>query len=403
MSPRSLVSAASVYVHIPFCARKCAYCDFFSVSGADAGLMEDTLDGEIRELDHLLEVHEPRRLPSLYLGGGTPSALPRPLLARFLRRLLGRLPSPPGEFTLEANPESLDESFLDLAEEAGAGRLSLGIQTFHRERLRRLGRAARPEDNAAALKTLARSWRGELNLDLIYGFPGQTGEEALDDLERLLEAGPGHLSLYALTVEEGTPLHRRVREGREPDVDEDRQEEIRDLLHERLLLRGYQDYEVSNYARPGRECRHNLRYWRLESYMGIGPGGVSTLPGKDGRPVRLSKRQDIGGYIARPLDFLVETLSPLDFLVDYLLMGLRTRRGVDGRAFRRIFGAAPEDLFPRSLARNSSLLVPSDRDLTLTDPGRRLLNQVVLDIMEELDRGRGLREPVWPDRENGKP
>jgi len=393
---------ASLYVHLPFCSRKCAYCDFFSVPGADAGTIEKTLDSELRELEFLLETYSPRPVPTLYVGGGTPSVVPRDILGSFLRRLVARLPSAPGEFTVEANPESLDEDFIGTVAEAGANRLSLGIQTFDAERLRRLERAAAPEDGEKALELLSRRWTGDINLDLMYGFPGQTEKEARGDLERILTARPGHVSLYALTVEEEPPLHRRIRGGEEQDVDCDRQEAIRDVLHERLLREGFSDYEISNYAVPGRECRHNLRYWRLRPYMGLGPGGVSTLPGESSAPVRLAKEKDIGHYLRDPVDYEVEKISPRDFLVDYLLMGFRTRRGIDRAAFTGVFGDDPVCFFPRSREKNSSFFIVTDESIALSDPGLRMLNTILLDIMDELDRMELPAHVRWPEPETGE-
>ena len=393
---------AALYIHIPFCTRKCLYCDFYSVPVGDEDTLRRVLEAETAQLDYFLRTWKAREVPTLYIGGGTPSVVPRPLWADFLERVLARLPGKPEEFTVEANPETLDAAFLDACASAGVTRLSLGIQSFSPEYLRFAGRAAVPQDNRRAVSLLAERWGKDFSLDLMYGFPGQTIEEAREDAEEALAAKPCHLSLYALTVEEGTPLCHRIARKEASPVNEDNQENLRSALHELLRARGYENYEISSYSLPGKRCRHNTAYWNLRPYIGIGPAAVSTLPaasGPPGLPLRLSGKKDIAAYIAKPLEQETEVLSPRDFLADYLLMGLRTSDGIDPRTFSRIFGIDFRHSFSRAIAKNKKLIACDSPDrFTLTDKGRRLLSAVLGDFFQEID-SLGYAGPlVWPLR-----
>ncbi|MDR3200879.1 MAG: radical SAM protein, partial [Spirochaetales bacterium] len=225
------LASASLYIHIPFCVQKCAYCDFYSVPADTAGAqtreaIQAVLEAEIRQFDYYREEWRPAKIPSVYIGGGTPSLIPPPLLEKFLAGIKKRLPAPPLEFTIEANPESLSEEFLGVCTASGVTRLSLGLQTFDPRCLEALGRRASPEDNRRALRLLDTLWKGEISLDLMYGLPGQTGRGACADTAEALEGKPGHISLYALTLEEGTPLYSAIQAGKIQAADEARQEAV---------------------------------------------------------------------------------------------------------------------------------------------------------------------------------
>jgi len=396
----------ALYAHVPFCTSKCGYCDFFSVSEWDEDFVSLVLAREIEELEALARISEIEAFDSLYVGGGTPSAVPRRILAGFLRGLAERAGRRIGEFTVEANPESLDRDFLSALEEAGADRISLGIQTWDDGRLADLGRRATSRSNRAAIELLGERWKGKVSLDLMYGFPGQTVGEAVSDVEELLAYGPGHVSVYALTVEEDTPLGLRIGRGDAANIDENAQEDMRDELHARLLAAGYRNYEISNYALPGNECRHNEAYWRLRPYVGIGPAGVSTLPARaPAAAVRLTGKRDALAFaradfastdieVSGGLD--VEIVGRRDFLYDYLLMGLRTAEGIDEVAFARIFGEDARGLAPRTVEKRRGLFSDAPGRFALTDAGRRVLNSVLVDLFGEIEKGDAPKDCSWP-------
>jgi oxygen-independent coproporphyrinogen III oxidase len=327
-----------LYIHVPFCRAKCSYCDFYSITDlGDAGRVVDrTLEDAAASLDALGRP----RIDTIYVGGGTPSALPRQDFARLLAGLndLARGVTP-AEFTVEANPETVDREFLDTCAAAGVDRLSIGVQSLAQASLSLLGRRATREQTLAALELAGDAWSGSVSVDLLAGVPGQTQADVAADLEAVLSYRPAHVSLYSLTREPGTAYDARVRAGTLREMAAEEQENVW-LRGVRVLReRGYRHYEISNFALDGAECRHNLRYWRLEPYLGAGPAAVSTIPGADGVVVRESRARSVRGYLQRD-DVQREEIAVRDFFFETLMMGLRLARGVPVRRVRARFGAA---------------------------------------------------------------
>ncbi len=385
----------ALYIHVPLCASKCAYCDFYSLprSCADLPSQDSLVEALLARTRSALELYLPGPRPSLetlYIGGGTPTALdPAPF-----HRLLSGLASMVGpcrEWTLEANPESLDEAHLDIALEAGVGRISLGVQSLDDSLLRRLGR---PADSRTALQALERATARpglRVSADLIAGLPRSLPLE--EEASRLLDAGIEHLSLYDLTIEDATPLAAQVREGRFVLPDPDSAYEEVERTGVVLARAGFRRYEVSNWSRPGAECLHNRAYWRLDSYLGLGPGGVSTLqladdpglgPGLRGGSLRLEEDRDLGLFTADPEGRAAARteLSPRDSAFEVILMGYRTIWGVDRPAFARRFGLELESLIGGSLNAWAGHLRPEGG---LDDSGLDLLNPFLVDCLGELE------------------
>lgn len=392
--------ALSLYVHIPFCKSKCIYCDFFSVPhpGGDvqrqreARVTEETIR-QARLFGDALQMKEAR---TVYVGGGTPSMLSTETLTLLLEALRGLSPA---EWTVEANPESLGSAFLEICTKAGVSRLSVGIQTTQAPLLTLLERPGTREDTEDALGLLRGQWRGDISLDFLAGIPGQSAEGLLADLASTLSERVGHVSLYSLTVEDDTELERRIAEGRiranPPDLDEQIWLAGKDALEKA----GYRHYEVSNFARPGKECLHNLGYWRLEPYLGVGPGAVSTLPavrvsgllGRSGAGpagttvVRVSNPHDLGQFL-RGEDGLwgmqVEEVGDRDFLLESLMMGLRTAEGISAAGLERRFGRSFAELFPGVWERwvENGTAAADARRIRLTPQGRLFLNRHLLEI-----------------------
>jgi len=352
----------------------------------------------LAQLDRFLENAPAVRFPTAYIGGGTPSVLPPALL----RRLLGRISElRPSEWTVEANPESLDPEFLAACHGAGVTRLSVGLQSMDDRLLAVLGRPGTAADNLRALETIGKRWDGETSLDLIAGIPGQSPAQLLADVDAVVDSGVGHASLYALTLEPDTPLAGLAASGavimNPQDIDDDL------WLAGRAALEtaGLRQYEVSNFARSGKECRHNLRYWRLEPYLGIGPGAVSTLPPGpaaalvgdriDAAVVRLANPRDIVSFLegrdgvpSRGIE--VEPVSAREFVLETLMMGLRLVDGISRVAFRNRFGCSLDDLAPglwqRWEAGRLALADPSR--LRLSDRGLLLLDALLRELAAEL-------------------
>jgi oxygen-independent coproporphyrinogen-3 oxidase len=276
---------AGVYVHVPFCRVHCPYCDFAvrpHRADEEPVLVEGILAEAARRAprgDGLAD--DGRPWGSLYLGGGTPSRLAPASFAALLAGLDARLAFAPGhERGLEANPEDVDDARVAAWREAGVGRVSLGAQSFHDDELRRLGRTHGRSGIEAAAGRLAAHGMTDWSLDLMYAYPGHTLERFAESLERAVALGPPHVSAYAFTPEPGTPLGDAVRSGRRTRPEGDDEAAYFELARVALEAAGYRHYEVSNFARPGHETRHHLRYWRRGSYLGLGPSAVSFLGGR---------------------------------------------------------------------------------------------------------------------------
>lgn len=326
------MTVSSVYVHAPFCARRCVYCDF-AVTVSRTGDLDGWLEAVRAEWSGVTAEERVRlasRLETLYVGGGTPSLLGAPAMEG-LKEVLGegRLSSPRLEWTAEANPESLTPEVARAWSEAGVNRLSLGIQTLAPEALRWMGRLHGPDGAERAVETARAAGIENLSVDLIFGLPDHIERSWEADLRTVVDWGVPHVSLYGLTVEQGTPLGRAVAEGRESVADEERYREEYLLAFDVLGDAGYRAYEVSSFALPGAESLHNRRYWDGAPYLGLGNGAHSYIP-----PVRRWNKREWSAYHEAALrgGSVVEDEerpSPRERRLERIWLGLRTRRGLD--------------------------------------------------------------------------
>ncbi len=269
--------ASGLYVHVPFCLRKCAYCDFYSETPTSRpGAEQDYAESLGRELASLPDSFDPT---TVYIGGGTPSALSLPELQALLSRVLSRAPHAE-EVTCEVNPGTLTKEKARVLRDAGVNRVSLGAQSFDERALAFLGRIHQAKEIGDACRMLREQGIDNLSLDLIYGLPSSVSHGPEEDLERLLELAPDHLSCYALTVEPGTPLHRDLGAGQFEPLDDDTCRNQYDAIRAQLKAAGYVHYELSNFARPDRECRHNRIYWTGGDNIGVGPAAHSYWQGR---------------------------------------------------------------------------------------------------------------------------
>lgn len=326
MTPRSL------YVHVPFCVRRCSYCDF-AVHATRHAPVDAWLDAIEQEL--LLQIKErgwetPLQLDTIYVGGGTPSLIGGEGML-LLREVLARVAEwhpREVEWTAEANPETFTPEVATGWREAGVNRLSLGAQTFHEPALRWMGRLHGAEGPGRAMGIARDAGFENVSLDLIFGLPERLGRSWERDVEGVLALEPEHVSLYGLTAESATPLGRWVREGREVMADEERYAEEFLLAHERLKVGGFEHYEVSNFGRPGHWSRHNLAYWTGAPYAALGPGAHGFDP-----PLRRWNLRDWDAYrgsVARgslPVEG-EEVVGPEDALLERVWLGLRTTEGI---------------------------------------------------------------------------
>lgn len=377
-----------LYVHWPFCLSKCPYCDFNSHvrERIDSALWQHAL---LRELEHYGRLTEGRRLTSVFFGGGTPSLMPPEVVDALLAQLEEYWTLDPDlEVTLEANPTSAEAQRFAGFAAAGVNRLSIGVQALEDEALRFLGRQHSAEEAMAAVD-LARRAVPRFSFDLIYARPGQTAEAWRAELRAALDLGPEHLSLYQLIIEPGTKFHAALRRGELKLLDDEMQAELYEVTGVMLEAEGLPAYEISNYARVGAECRHNLTYWRYGDYVGIGPGahGRLTLSGEK-RATRQHRAPEIW------LDRVVstghatqaeETLTRRQRLEELLMMGLRLREPIARTAFEREVGAQPEQVLePGRLkaALAEGYLILDEEGLRAGPEGRLRLNSLLAWLLE---------------------
>ncbi|HSQ70610.1 MAG TPA: radical SAM family heme chaperone HemW [Steroidobacteraceae bacterium] len=371
----------SLYVHLPWCVRRCPYCDFNAHARPRAGLPEsEYLVALIADLEASAPGCGRRRPVSVFFGGGTPSLFSPQSIERLLEaadRVLG-LPSG-AEITLEANPGTIEHGRFSAYRAAGINRVSLGAQSFDDAMLAALGRIHSHLEIEAAVAELHRAGLGNFNLDLMYALPGQTIEQARRDVERALELSPAHVSHYQLTLEPGTPFSRR------PPVlpDDEAAWEMQLACSERLSAAGFAQYEVSAWSRPGMQCRHNLNYWRFGDYLGLGAGAHGKLTDRGSGSVRRTARvSDPAAYLAagsqpeRLAEDRIVTAEELPF--EFCLNVLRLGEGFDADLFEQRTGLPLACLQPRLDEAQARGLMAQDRSghWIVTRLGTRFLNDL---------------------------
>ena len=326
-----------VYVHIPFCRHRCHYCDFNTYEGLDDlhGRYVDALLAEIERFPA-----DGRPATSVFFGGGTPTLLPSGDLVRLLEGVRARFGLTEGaEVTVEANPETVDEEVFETLLQGGFNRVSIGVQSLVSSVLGPLGRTHSPARALEALAAARRAGCRNVNADLIYGSPWETEADWVTTLRGIEDAAPDHISAYALTIEENTPLATLVASGRAPQVDPDVQARRHGEAEELLGAAGYRRYEVSNWARPGAASRHNVLYWSAGDYAGLGAGAHGHLAGRRWWSLRRPREFIAAVEHGRSTEAGHETLDERSRAAEALVLGLRLTSGVELDAFRERFGA----------------------------------------------------------------
>ncbi len=365
----------AVYVHLPWCVRKCPYCDFNS-HAAPAAIPEDAyVAALLADLDGDLDLAAGREVGSIFLGGGTPSLFGAPAIAALFRGVAERLPFAADiEITMEANPGTVEHGRFESYAAAGINRVSLGAQSFDAKMLDVLGRIHGPDEIGVAVAELRSAGIANFNLDLMYALPGQSREGAMADLEAAIALGPAHLSHYQLTLEPGTAFFHRP--PRLPD--DDTALEMQLDCQRLLAARGYLQYEISAYAQAGRRCRHNLNYWRFGDYLGIGAGahGKATV---DGAVVRTEKVRSPRLYLqgGGRMGGQRHPVPAGELPFEYMLNALRLAEGFTLAAFGRVTGLSAEAVLPtlRKLA-GRGLMTENGETWAPTEQGFRFLNDL---------------------------
>ncbi len=422
------LECVAVYVHIPFCRTRCHYCAFYLETGFSPRVLRETLSAIIAEAGEWMRRLGYPRIRTVYIGGGTPSVIPPDQLEVFLTQLFKTLglamheeaPEMPGtvpddtrtpapeEVTIEANPESVTDMFLDALQRTGVDRISLGVQSLCDRDLALLGRRSDASTAREAIRCLERSWHGRWSADLIVGTPGQDTDDLSTQIDELSDRGVEHLSLYGLTVEPHTALEQAVRRRSLRMPDRETHETLWIAARQSAVRRGFRQYEVSNFALPGAESQHNRVYWRLDPYLGLGPGAVSTLPCTvSGRPRAL--RLTAGSVFSYQsihrgtLTHEIELLDNVSFLFEHFMNGLRTAEGVSMERIAKRFGIDSALLcthlrrYWRGYSQRDRRADPS-RTLRLRDGAREIVDSYLAELLGTLEKwGAAQRlELSWP-------
>lgn len=382
------MEAISLYIHIPLCVKKCAYCDFASFAGR-MGQRDRYVQAVCREIRAQAAFFGRRSVRTVFFGGGTPTLLG----GRHVKEIMDTVREcfdllPVAEITMEGNPGTLEAENLAMYRAAGVNRLSLGVQSMDDVLLASIGRIHTAKEAECAVAMARAAGFENINLDLMVGLPGQSAAQWADTLARAIALAPEHLSCYSLILEEGTPLEKSVQAGTcAPLPDEDAMDDMDGITAHMTQAAGYARYEVSNYAKPGKACRHNIVYWECEPYLGVGLNAHSDMDGR-----RFYNPESWEGYLmmaesgetARSAE---GENSRAERMFERMMMGLRQVRGVDAARFERDFSAKPQDVWPQTIREMTArgLMAQYNERISLTARGMQVMNGVLVSLMEESD------------------
>ena len=402
-----------IYIHIPFCVHKCIYCDFLS-SPADESVRKRYVKALIREINLATEGKDKDIVTSIFIGGGTPSVIDAKDISDIISTVRHNYNvSSDAEITIECNPGTMDEYKADIYKKAGINRISFGLQSTDNAELRMLGRIHTYEECVDSIRIARKSGIDNINIDLMSSLPGQTTDSFSNVLHTALSLGTEHISVYSLIVEDGTSLSANIERYPEiPSDEEDRQ--MYYMTRDILKSHGYEQYEISNYAKPGYECKHNLKYWDRCNYIGFGIGAASLYDdirftnisdineymnvllydnensasdGNAGKETRI-----IGNYadeenkvsdVFLKLRMDIERLTKNDAMSEYMFLGLRKTKGIDEEEFREEFGVDIRNVYARPIEDNirNGLLIKKDNRLYLSQRGVDISNTVMADFL----------------------
>ena len=364
----------SLYIHIPFCRSFCDYCDFYSIlkNSVNEKYIDDFLQALIADIKHQIDFFNINQIPTVYIGGGTPSVLHGKIkiLLDFLNSISDFSPV---EFTIEANPESVTEEFLYECKKGGVNRLSLGVQSFNAHSLSSVNR--QPIVNEKIFSLVHEYFKDSFSVDLITGFPFHDEKIIHVDIKRILDYKPSHVSLYSLTLEKNTKLNEKIKNKEVVLPDSDTSDLLWLAGKNTLINKGFNHYEISNFSINNMSCKHNMRYWKMENWIGAGPSASGTIINEQtAEAARYTYRDDTDYYIKNPKieNAFLEKIGKNVLMRDMFLMGYRCKEGPDKVLFKKRFGKEIEEYIPRTLVNWK------DKDKML------FLNQFLKDVFSEL-------------------
>jgi putative oxygen-independent coproporphyrinogen III oxidase len=374
----TMAAPKAVYIHIPFCTNKCHYCDFNSYVLKGQPVM-DYLDALEREMELTVKQYPPTEIETIFVGGGTPTVLLPDQMEHFLKLVAAYFPSsnPQLEFTMEANPGTTDEEKLAAMKAGGVNRISFGVQSFNNELLAAIGRIHNTDDVYRSIENAKKVGFRNLSIDLMFGLPKQTVDIMQATLDEALALDLQHYSIYSLKVEENTLFHTLFNKNQLPLPTEDEEVDMFLLIMKRLNEAGYGQYEISNFAKPGYESKHNSMYWRNQPYYGLGAGAHGYMNG-----YRHVNVKGVQPYIDATLQELPVTerfeVSRKEAMEDFMMVGLRLLQGVRGEDFVAQFGITIESVFAPTIERllNLKLLDRTAEGYRLSEQGILLGNEV---------------------------
>ena len=374
----------AIYIHIPFCEAKCRYCGFYSekLSSKNDEIFASALLADLKAQQNLLAPIA----KTIYIGGGTPSAIGSEYLDKILSKL-DQFTSDKTEFTIEANPNSCSKEFVNILAAHKVNRVSLGVQSFSDSELTNLGRIHKASDISQAVKSLRMQNIANLSLDLIYGLPDQTLASWKENLHRAIELSPDHISCYSLTIDPNTQFEKLYQAGKLELISDSLYREMFYCTIETLRQAGYQHYEISNFAKPGMQSRHNRVYWKNQPYLGLGPAAASYY-----NFTRTTNSPDLESYISCinaniSVECESETLTGKSHAAESLMLNFRLIEGVDISEFVARFGASPEDLFPKSFAKYfaMNILKKQNGKILVETDWLFVIDSLLADILSEAD------------------
>lgn len=363
-----------LYIHIPFCIKKCKYCDFNSFSAC-----QKEKDAYLAALFSEMEKYRGEVVDTVFVGGGTPTSLSAEQIEALLQNVRKNFILVDScEFTVEANPRTLDEEKLGILKKYGVNRLSIGVQSFNDNELIKLGRVHTGSEAEETI-ALAQKYFDNVSIDLMCSIPDQTKESFKKNLEKAFSLNPTHISCYSLILEEGTPLYDEAKKGKLNLPDEDTEREIYDIACREMENHGYRQYEISNFAKSGFDSRHNTKYWSCDEYIGIGLSAHSYLDG-----IRFSNTDNFSSYIKG--DFLSgesEVLSKDDKMSEFMFLGLRMTDGVGKMSFRQRFNEELEKVFEKPLIKfkNMGMIEEENDTIRLSKKAVSVSNQILCEFI----------------------
>jgi oxygen-independent coproporphyrinogen III oxidase len=377
-----------LYLHIPYCLHKCGYCDFNSHNINEAE-MESYVQALLGEMEHAAKGAKDRRVATIFFGGGTPTTLPFADLARILEACRQHFQvDPEVEITCEANPATIPQTDLAQLRETGFNRLSIGVQSFDPDELKRLERVHSVDEIYLTVERARQAKFENLSLDLMYGLPGQTKERWQDNLQKAIDLQPNHISAYNLTIEPDTVFYKQQAQGQLTMPPDDFQRELFEITISTLTGAGYEHYEISNYAQPGKQSRHNLNYWVDGQYIGLGAGASSFFNGERYKNTNLPSR-----YIAQIVATQTavesrETPDRRQRMGEAVMLGLRLRAGLSLSQFKKQFSISFQDAFGDKVERleGMGLIELHDDRAALTREGLFLADSVIVEFIPEPEK-----------------